>query len=89
LRLIFCAFSTENKAAASVEDIMAPSSRALSSGMLSHHQAKTPSVSVLTSTPTVASERPCQSTGRVAPQWLSRPPLNMMKISAMTPRVCA
>ncbi len=80
---------TENTAAASVEEMMAPSRNPASRLRPSARLATQPAMSAVTSTPTVASAMPGAATGRTSDHRVSRPPANRMKARAITPMVPA
>ena len=81
--------STAKIAAASVEETMAPSSRPSSQAKPSTAVANHPTRTAVSATPSVASARAGQRTGRTLSQWVSKPPAKRMKVSATTPSDCA
>lgn len=81
--------ATENTAAASVEDMIAPTSSPVVSENPNTQAATEPAMSAVTATPMVASATPCPRTGRMSSQAVSRPPEKRMNASATTPSDCA
>ncbi len=78
--------STENTAAASVEDTMAPRSRASCQSIPSRRCAPAAVIAMLTATPTVASIPAGASTRRTSENFVVRPPSIKMMASAIVPR---
>ena len=81
--------STEKTAAASVEDTMAPSSSASCQSIRSSRCAPTAVITVLITTPTVASAAAGASTLRMSANLVVRPPSTRMTASAAVPTFLA
>jgi len=77
--------STANTAAASVEETMAPTRRPVRSSKPNTSQANKPTRPAVKTTPTVERRIPRLMTGRMTRQFVSSPPENSMKASAMVP----
>ena len=77
--------STENTAAASVGEVIAPSSTASCQLSPSTKWPNSAITSTLTATPIVASETPSRITGRISGQGVVRPPSARISISAAKP----
>ena len=74
-----------NTAAASVDETIEPTSRPVRRSNPSARHINTPTRPAVTTTPRVDRRMPRPSTGRTAPQWVSRPPANRINASATVP----